>query len=198
MGLEHFGVSAFVAHEDIRPTTEWQEKILEALDTMQAFVALLTDGFRDSQWTDQEIGYALCREVPIIPVRLGTDPYGFIGKIQALSCEWITLPFEIVRLLIGEDESMTDAFIDAVQNCESYSDANALGVLLGDIDSLTDSQGTRLVNAYNSNRQVSESYGFNGSRPSTYGLGLVEHLNRATEGTYYLQGEQIIEDDLPW
>ena len=106
VALKGYGVSAFVAHEDIHPTTEWQEEIKEALSSMQAFVALLTEGFQDSPWTDQEIGYALCREVPIIPVRLGIDPYGFLGTVQALSCGWIELPWEIVKILLERDTSI--------------------------------------------------------------------------------------------
>ena len=67
---------------------------------MDAFVALLTEGFHDSLWTDQEVGFALSRGVPILAVRLGKDPYGFIGKFQALSCDWADAPKKIVGLLI--------------------------------------------------------------------------------------------------
>ena len=83
--MEYFGVSCFVAHEDIEPTKEWQDEIEKALFTMDALVALMTENFSNSYWTDQEIGVAIGREVPVIPIRLGTDPYGFIGKFQALS-----------------------------------------------------------------------------------------------------------------
>jgi hypothetical protein len=68
--LRYYGVSAFVAHEDIHPTKEWQDEIENALATMDGFVALMTSGFHDSDWTDQEVGYALARGVPIIAVRL--------------------------------------------------------------------------------------------------------------------------------
>jgi len=55
--LELIGVSAFVAHTDIKPTTHWQEEIENALASMDAFVALLTEKFHESPWTDQEVGY---------------------------------------------------------------------------------------------------------------------------------------------
>jgi hypothetical protein len=95
-----FGVSCFVAHEDIHPTKEWQNEIENALFSMDAFVALMTEEFHDSLWTDQEVGVAFGRGVPIIAVRLGKDPYGFIGKFQALSCNWDDAAFEIMKLLI--------------------------------------------------------------------------------------------------
>jgi len=83
--MDYYGVSCFVAHEDIEPTKEWQNEIEKALFSMDAMVALMTEEFSNSRWTDQEIAVAIGRQIPIIPVRLGMDPYGFIGKFQGLS-----------------------------------------------------------------------------------------------------------------
>jgi len=83
--LEKYGITGFVAHTDIEPTKEWQKEIELALRTCDSLVALMVDGFHDSNWTDQEIGYALGRDLLIIPIRMGQDPYGFIGKFQAIS-----------------------------------------------------------------------------------------------------------------
>jgi hypothetical protein len=79
-----YGVSAFVAHEDIEPNAEWLHEIELALQSMDALVALLTPDFHQSKWTDQEVGFAMGSNRTIISVRLGTDPYGFIGKFQGL------------------------------------------------------------------------------------------------------------------
>ena len=78
------GISSFVAHKDIKPTEEWQDVILSALTTCDGMLALLHDGFHESKWTDQEIGYGLGRKLLIVAVDLGTTPYCFIGKYQAL------------------------------------------------------------------------------------------------------------------
>lgn len=80
--LFNYGISSFVAHEDIKPTKEWQLEIEKALFTMDALVAVLTPEFNSSKWTDQEVGVAIGREVLVIPIRKGNDPYGFIGKYQ--------------------------------------------------------------------------------------------------------------------
>jgi nucleoside 2-deoxyribosyltransferase len=74
--LSVFSASCFVAQMDVRPTTEWQEEIENALATMHGFVALMTPDFHDSDRTDQEVGYALAQGVPMIAVRLGQDPLG--------------------------------------------------------------------------------------------------------------------------
>lgn len=80
--LEKYGISAFVAHEDIEPTKQWQDEIEKGLFTMDALCAILMPGFKDSNWTDQEIGVAIGRKLLVIPIRKGLDPYGFIGKFQ--------------------------------------------------------------------------------------------------------------------
>ena len=47
-------------------------------------MALLHKGIKESDWCDQEIGVALGRDIPVIPVRVELDPYGLAGIFQAL------------------------------------------------------------------------------------------------------------------
>lgn len=82
--LYNYGISCFVAHEDIEPTKLWANEIESALRTMHCLCAILTTGFIDSKWCDQEVGYALGRRVLVIPIRKGSDPYGLLGKIQGI------------------------------------------------------------------------------------------------------------------
>ena len=79
------GISSFVAHNDIEPTREWQDEIETALATCDGMLALLHPGFHESKWTDQEIGYAMGRQVLIVAASFGTDPYGFIGRFQGMN-----------------------------------------------------------------------------------------------------------------
>jgi hypothetical protein len=85
--LEKYGITAFVAHEDIEPTKEWQVEIEKGLVSMDAFCAVLMKGFKESDWTDQEVGFAFGRDVLVIPIRKGIDPYGFIGKYQGFQAD---------------------------------------------------------------------------------------------------------------
>ncbi len=192
--LKVYGISAFVAHEDIHPTSEWQKEIEDALMSMQALITLLTKEFRDSLWTDQEVGYALCRKVPIVPFRRGIDPYGFLGRFQGLSCEWEQLPLEVIKVLLDKDRSIVDDYLGAIEQCGSFDDGNRLAGVLDSVKSLTSGQAERLRAAYNGNHQVSQSFGFNGSRLHTYGPGLTAHLERLTGGKHQI----VHEDDLPW
>lgn len=191
-GLNLFGVSAFVAHEDIQPTKEWQDEIESALFSMDAFVALMTENFNDSPWTDQEVGVAFGRGIPIISVKLGKDPYGFIGKFQALSCSWDTAAKEIVKIMVSHD-NMLNAYINAVHNCLNYDDGVALSEILPSINKLSSQQVNDLVSAFNGNAQVRDCYGFNGKKPRYYGDGLVPQLKRLTSRNYRLSHSGGIE-----
>ncbi len=100
--LASYGISGFVAHEDIHPTLEWQREIERGLATMEAFVPILTKGFRNSLWTQQECGWAAARGVKIISLRMGEDPPGFLSREQALSRgrrDAVAIAGEIARLL---------------------------------------------------------------------------------------------------
>ena len=83
--MKAVSMGAFVAHEDIEPTLEWQVQIERALASMELFVSLHTTDFSKSNWTQQEIGYAVAKGVKVIALRLEEDPTGFISKNQALS-----------------------------------------------------------------------------------------------------------------
>lgn len=85
--LEPFGISAFVAHVDIKPSKEWEVEIEKALFSMNALCAILTPDFNESSWCDQEVGYAFGRNVLTIPIDKGQLPYGMFGKIQAIKSD---------------------------------------------------------------------------------------------------------------
>lgn len=83
--LKSSNIDAFVAHEDIRPSEEWQIEIQKALNVMDFFISIHTKGFHESIWCQQEVGYAVCRGVKIIAIKFDENPEGFIARIQALN-----------------------------------------------------------------------------------------------------------------
>ena len=87
--LNKRNISTFVAHHDVQPTREWRNEILNALNTMTHFVALLTDGFHESSWTNQEVGYSFGLGKPRLFVNLEKiDPSGLASAEQALEANW--------------------------------------------------------------------------------------------------------------
>ena len=83
--LKSYGISGFVAHVDIEPSKEWQNEIEISLHTMDAIVVILMEGFKESNWCDQEVGFAVGKDVLILPIKKDLDPYGFIAKYQAIN-----------------------------------------------------------------------------------------------------------------
>lgn len=189
--LNLFGFSAFVAHKDIRPTKAWHAEIENALASMDGFVALMTSDFHDSDWTDQEVGYAFARGVPLLAVRLGLDPYGFIGKFQAISATWENAGLEIAKVL-AQHERGFGAYIHALRRCPSWDRANVLAKVLPVLENLTDDQIDDLVAAYNDTSELRGGWGFNGGKPGAYGPGLVHYLNLRGERQFRMR-EGLIE-----
>ena len=190
--LRLFGISCFVAHEDIHPTKAWQDEIENALASMDGFIALMTADFHDSEWTDQEVGFALARGVPLIAVRLGRDPYGFIGKFQGLSSTWSTAAEDIIKILIRY-ERMFSAYVSALRKCPRWDSGNTLSKALPGIEGLTPLQIDELSFAYNETSELRGSYGFNGSKPKEYGVGLVSHMNRLGSRQFKYSPKGLIE-----
>jgi hypothetical protein len=81
--LRQIGIDGFVAHVSIEPDAEWQEEIEHALRSCDVLVGLLDPGFSGSHWTQQEVGWALGRGIPVQMIRLGEDPVGFRANKQA-------------------------------------------------------------------------------------------------------------------
>lgn len=159
-----FGISCFVAHEDIEPTREWQTEIEKALETMQAMVALFHPEFHESRWTDQEIGVALGRKVPVVPVRLGLDPYGFVGKIQAVngrSQEPRALAEAIFQSLSNHSilwAPLVDGTISALAAATNFDQANKCVRRLRALGGLTKEHVEKIEQAERANGQVRGAY----------------------------------------
>ena len=163
--LKTYGVSAFVAHSDIQPTKEWLDEILKALGTMDALAAMLVPTFHESNWTDQEVGFALGRNVPILPLKFSQDPYGFIGRFQALNCASLTAQqaaSNVARLLI-ENPLSQSAMSDTVGRRLLRSGSFALSKTLMDlleVPSTIPQSTLQLVSQANgTNDQVSQAWG---------------------------------------
>ena len=185
--LADLGIASFVAHEDIEPSEEWQTEIIRALSSMNMFIALLTEGFKESNWTDQEVGFAIARRIPILPVGKELTPYGFMGKYQALrrsGSNGRPVAMKIFEMALMDEnlqEFAKDSFISAVLNAYDFRHANALSRLLVKIDRLSPNQEEKLVNAFNSNDQVHRAWYFRDH--------IAAQLERMT-GTPYLIDDQ--------
>jgi hypothetical protein len=101
--LEKFQIKSFLAHNDLRVSEEWKNRILQELEECDIFIPLLSKEFSKSKWCDQETGISVNRgAVLIIPLSLdGTVPYGFISHIQSHKIAETGIDAEILLDAIG-------------------------------------------------------------------------------------------------
>ena len=163
--LQVRGISSFVAHEDITPSLEWQNEIELSLSSMHALAALLTPDFHPSNWTDQEVGFALGKGVLVVPVRLGINPYGFIGKVQGLSGS-LDQPAQMASLLLkallnhpSTHRHMRKGIASAFAAAESYVDAIILSKVIGLLKDFAEDEKIMIHNACKENYQVINATG---------------------------------------
>jgi hypothetical protein len=155
-----YGVSAFIAHEDIEPTAIWQDEIERALATMHSMLVFVTPGFRGSHWCQQEIGWALGRGIPIIGVRAGEDPPGFIAANQALSAN-PAKPAEtakgVVKLLMKQERAVSlvrEALVSQIEVMESWEWLRELIDCLVGVAEVTPDQLDRIERACVTNEHL--------------------------------------------
>ncbi len=163
--LFNYGISGFVAHNDIEPTLEWQTEIEAALATCDSLVALLHDGFHASRWTDQEIGFAMGRGVPTFSVQFDEIPYGFIARFQAFNGNHKTAKelarelFDALRKKKGLERKMSDALIQLFEESHSFAEARDRIIYLNNITAWDPSYSARLRAVVKTNDQINGSFG---------------------------------------
>lgn len=163
--MEQYGLTAFVAHNDIEPTTEWQNEIETALSTCDVLLALMHSGFKESSWTDQEVGFAMGRGLPVFSIRFDQDPYGFIGRFQAFNGNGKTAQelakeiFDVLRQHKQTQRKMSEVIVGLFENSHSFDNAKSNMALLEELESWNSSYSERITKAAESNGQVEGSWG---------------------------------------
>ena len=163
--LEKYGIISFVAHEDIEPNSEWQSEIEIALKTCDALIAVLHEGFNESTWTDQEVGFALGRQIPVFSLRLGMAPYGLFGKKQAFKGTGKSVGqvarefFDAYRVHEKTYEKMADIIVSLFCESPSYAASKQRVEWLKDIKIWKPAYSEAISKAMDSNSQISGSWG---------------------------------------
>lgn len=207
--LSAYGISSFVAHDTIKPMKEWRREILKGLETMEMMLVYLTDKFADSIWTQQEVGYALGKGIPLISLKLqGKDPPGFIDNVQAQRGsidDPASSAASIYRLIseeLGAKERLSDGLVAAFIASEDFYHARyRFDRMAANVEKLTDAQLQSIIRGYRDN-------------PHLYGAiyldnqynRLANYLHRATGTAYTINGRSIeapkpaadLDDDVPF
>lgn len=204
--LEVYGISCFVAHDDIRPAKSWPKEIVHALKTMDVMLLFVTSGFHKSFWVNQEIGFALGRGTLIVPLKLSqTDPKGFAGSIQAVTgkIEYMQAAAKkVYSALLEEDDlrqRLQGALIRAFVESENFNVAiKRLREMEQRIESLSTDELNMIKRGFAENDQL---HGCN-----VVNWDLPVFLRRVTKKAHAIKGKVLIiagedklsEDNIPF
>lgn len=162
--LEKIGFEVFLAHEDLKPLVEWQEEIIKNLVRCDIFIPVFTENFKESEWTNQEVGIAVATNKFIIPLQVTVAPFGFIGKFQSLKANATDLEVttkEIVKLIKNRSqfsEDLKNFVINSLALSGSFEDAKVRSKLLEDFENFSQEQVNRILTATKENNQIHSSF----------------------------------------
>lgn len=160
-----YGVDAFVAHDDIHVSRKWRDVIKAGLATCDMLVAFVHEGFHASEWCNQEAGWVLGRNVPIIVVRPeGVERHdGFLEEHQDLmlpsthpSPAWLIARQIFVTAVTDRRtrEAGLKSLAEAFVNSGSYETTRFLWAMIEKVDRFESAQLRRLEYAVETNSQV--------------------------------------------
>jgi hypothetical protein len=171
--LDFCGFETFLAHDDLKPSVEWQKTIVRRLKDCQVFLPLLTDSFPKSSWTDQETGMAVALGKIVVPMKVTINPYGFISKIQAQSFAdavdgksidesaisracWKIVKTLAENMKVGS--AVKDGMITAFGRSRTFAEAAENAKQIEALEPFTQSQMNEIVRHAGSNSQIYSSW----------------------------------------
>lgn len=164
-----YGIDAFVAHDDIHPSRAWRDQIKIGLNTCHLFAAVVNlNDFHASQWCDQEVGWALAKRIPILPIRpVGFDRSeardGFLEEHQDVCIPdnsptpevWVA--HQIFMAVVREPslrEVSVKSLVEALVNSRSYESTRTIWAHIVNQPNIESEQLRRLEYAVQTNDQV--------------------------------------------
>lgn len=165
----HEGFNCFVAHDDIKPGTKWEDEVLENLLKADYFLPIQTNGLVESYWCQQEAGIAFnkgIKIIPLIPDTDGVDPVGFYAKYQGFRIKINDLNGSVKRFLIeeglieSEDHEEIEKRIIIFEASNTWDEASkSVASLLELGDKFSKADILRIVDSTLSNNQIYGSFG---------------------------------------
>jgi hypothetical protein len=190
--LTHFGISSFVAHDTIEPDATWKKEIEKALSSMEVMIAIVTDDFFESTWTNQEVGFALGRDVPVISIKFGSKaPKGFISDIQAhvgihekLDENAHGVYSSIVKRLI-QNKRIREVVLNKFAKSTSFAMTGSDFRLIDAFDNFEQGEIEFLIESFNENSQINSCYFLTDEDR------FPKFLKRVSGEEYRIQGDSI-------
>lgn len=184
--LKSFNIECFVAHDSVTVTKPWQESIENALQTCDGLLAVLTKDFYDSEWTEQEVGAAIGRNIDTFSLNLGSNPNGFLNKFQSIPYKNLETDYKQILSYLIENENILTNLIELLDSSVDYHIINEIYEVLDmkQKQIISEIHTENLINAFNNNKYISESYKFGGSIRNPRKEGMNSLLYKLTNKNY--------------
>lgn len=159
--LAYWGVSGFVAHEDIEVTSYWATEIENNLRTCDALVYISSPASNSSEWCQQEVGWALGRDIPVVAFCTGEEPKAFLGQRQACSLgRYSNAAMTVLNVLLADPRTChaaVNGLIELLRGSMSYDSSNQIVKVLNNAVFISSEQANSLEACIANNDQVRDA-----------------------------------------
>lgn len=160
--LEEQGISVFVAHKSIQVSSDWRLEIEKALNQADALTLLAHAEIKYSEWCQQEVGWALGKNTPVMCLVYDGALGGFLERNQhaAASDDVVNNCTTILTWIETTDPicwSLTDLRIQALASANSFREADEISKLIVRSNRIKREQIQQIKQAYTDNNQVHHS-----------------------------------------
>jgi hypothetical protein len=161
--LDSIAIPAFMAHEDINVSHEWQKVILAEISKADIFIAILSENYLKSPYCMQESGIAIFRMAGITVIPLSTDGSvspGLMTHIQSKRIDPNNVSHSTLFAGIAQYNCnfAIDRMINRLALSRNYASAEAnFKLLFPYLGGATDEQIVEILEAAASNNQIADA-----------------------------------------
>jgi len=163
--LETIGFQVFMAPDDIQGGSKFLSIMYDKIKTCQAFLALVSEDYPTSEYSDHEVGIALGFEKPVLPICLdGKIPYGFLREYHCVCSANMDIEQKIqeiadtIMTLTDTGKEYMNLLINNLENADSFVSAHHWSKKLSKYLIFTSEQIIRIANARMHNSQIYDSF----------------------------------------
>jgi len=152
-------IKCFVAHDGSDMPEKVKKRIINELDEFNAFIPVLSDNFKNSDYCSQEVGVAYFKDLLIIPLSVdGTVPYGFISGFRSPPVNENNIPLGHIIKLIADyypEANIKGKLINALKETNNFHHAeDMMKNLKPYFDKLCDEEVNTVIDISIENDQV--------------------------------------------
>ena len=150
-------IEVFVAHDDLQPTQNFNEDIIDKLKKCGLFILLVSKNIVDSNYVQQEIGMGRILNKRILPICLDdTIPEGFIRQIQGIKKP--KLGDYLLKTIIEQLNFPTSILCKFLRHSRTFKQTILLYEILNEKNDFTEEDLIYLKYGLEKNTQISDSF----------------------------------------